>query len=343
MTVAHGTVRRQRIHTPQPQGSPKACSSWRALSTRPHITGFTKGMFQLACPFDMSTYHRVHQRHVPVGVPFQHVHTSQGSPEACSSWRALSTRPHITGFTKGMFQLACPFNTSTHHRVHQRHVPVGVPFQHVHTSQGSPKACSSWRALSTCPHITGFTKGMFQLACPFNMSTHHRVHQRHVPVGVPFQHVHTSQGSPKACSSWRALSTCPHITGFTKGMFQLACPFDMSTHHRVHQRHVPVGVPFQHVHTSQGSPKACSSWRALSTRPHITGFAKGMFLSPLPHSTTFQSLVLLYKCKFCNGPSYIKGLFEFRQSVYNLRVNGSILSQPKFNLSWKKTVIFLQT
>ena len=37
---------------------------------------------------------------------------------------------------------------------------------------------------------------------------------------------------------------------------------------------------------------------------------------------TFQSLVLLYKCIFCNGPSYIKDLFEFRQSVYNLRGNG---------------------
>ena len=51
---------------------------------------------------------------------------------------------------------------------------------------------------------------------------------------------------------------------------------------------------------------------------------------------TFQSLVLLYKCIFCNGPSYIKDLFEFRQSVYNLRGNGSILCRPKFNLSWKK-------
>ena len=58
---------------------------------------------------------------------------------------------------------------------------------------------------------------------------------------------------------------------------------------------------------------------------------------------TFQSLVLLYKCIFCNGPSYIKDLFEFRQSVYNLRGNGSILCQPKFNLSLEKTVIFLQT
>ena len=94
----------------------------------------------------------------------------------------------------------------------------------------------------------------------------------------------------------------------------------------------------QRIHTPQpqGSPKACSSWRALSTRPDITGFAKGVFLSPIPHSTTFQSLVLLYKCIFCNGPPYIKDLFELRQSVYNLRGNGSILSQPKFNLSWKK-------
>ena len=49
-----------------------------------------------------------------------------------------------------------------------------------------------------------------------------------------------------------------------------------------------------------------------------------------------QSLVLLYKCIFCNGPSYIKDLFEFRQSVYNLRGNRSNLCQPKFNLSWKK-------
>ena len=178
-----------------------------------------------------------------------------------STWLCeTTTHPHstTTGFTKGMFQLACPFNTSTHHRVRQRRVPVGVPFQHVHTSQGSPKACSSWRALSTRPHITGFTKGMFQLACPFNTSTHHRVRQRHVPVGVPFQHVHTSQGSPKACSSWRALSTRPHITGFAKGMFQLACPFNTSTHHRVHQRRVPVGVTFP-------------------THSYITGFTKGVF------------------------------------------------------------------
>ena len=58
---------------------------------------------------------------------------------------------------------------------------------------------------------------------------------------------------------------------------------------------------------------------------------------------TFQSLVLLHKCIFCNGPSYIKDLFEFRQSVYSLRGNGSIFCQPKFNLSWKKTVIFFQT
>ena len=51
---------------------------------------------------------------------------------------------------------------------------------------------------------------------------------------------------------------------------------------------------------------------------------------------TFQSLVLLYKCIFCNGPSHIKDPFEFRQSVYNLTGNGSILCQPRFNLSWKK-------
>ena len=33
---------------------------------------------------------------------------------------------------------------------------------------------------------------------------------------------------------------------------------------------------------------------------------------------TFQFLVLLYKCIFCSGPSYIKDFFEFRQSVYTI-------------------------
>ena len=177
---------------------------------------------------------------------FLHIHTSQGSPKACFSWCFL-------------------FNTSTHHRIHQKRVPADVSF-------------------STQPHITGFTKYVFQLVCPF-------------------QHIHILQGLPKACSSWCVLfntftyyrvsfsptyyrrfpagvsfSTQPHITGFIKSVFKLVCHF-------------------QHIHTSQATSKACSSWCVLfnttthhrvhqkrvpagvsfSTHPHITGFIKSMF------------------------------------------------------------------
>ena len=159
----------------------------------------------------------------------------------------FSTHSHITGFTKGVFQLACPF-------------------RHIDTSQGSPKACFSW-----CDLLDTFT--------------HHRVHRRRVPVGVTF-------------------STQSHITGLTKGVFQLACPF----RHIDTSQGLPKACSFLRIHTPrpQGSPKACFSWRDLldtfthhrahqrrvpasvsfSTHRHITGFAKGVFLSPHPHSTT---------------------------------------------------------
>ena len=181
---------------------------------------------------------------------FLHIHTSQGSPKASFSWCFL-------------------FNTSTHHRVHQKRVPADVSF-------------------STQPHITGFTKYVFQLVCPFqhihilqglpkafsswcvlfNTTTHHWVHQKRVPAGVSFsthphitgfiksvfqlvchfQHNHTSQGSSKRVPAGVSFSTHPHITGFIKSMFQLVCPF-------------------LHIHTSQGAPKACSSWCVISSHP----------------------------------------------------------------------------
>ena len=278
----------------------------------PHstTTGFTKGMFQLSCAL-------------------QHIHKSQGSPKACSSWHVF-------------------FNTFTHHRVHERHVPAGVSFsahshitgftkgvfqlaclfQHIHTSQGSPKACSSWRGLfNTITHHSVHQK-CSSWSVLFNISTHHRVHQRHVPAGVsfsahshitgftkgvfqlvcPFQHIHTSQGSPKACSSWRVL-------------------FNTFTHHRVHQRHVPAGVSFStHSHIT-GFTKgvfqlACSSWRVLfntfthhrvqqrsapagvsfSTHSHITGFTKDVFqlACPFQHIHTSQCLPKVFQlvCPF---------------------------------------------
>ena len=293
----------QHIH--KSQGSPKACSSWHvffntfthhrvherhvpagvSFSAHSHITGFTKGVFQLACIF-------------------QHIHTSQGSPKACSSWRVL-----FNTFTHHSVHQKCSswsvlFNISTHHRVHQRHVPAGVsfsahshitgftkgvfqlvcPFQHIHTSQGSPKACSSWRVL-------------------FNTFTHHRVHQRHVPAGVsfsthshitgftkgvfqlacPFQHIHTSQGSTKECSSWRVL-------------------FNTFTHHRVHQRRVPVGVSFStHSHITVFT-KSVPVGLSFSTHSHITVFTKsvpvGLSFSTHSHITVFTKGVLQLACPF---------------------------------------------
>ena len=144
----------QHIHTSQV--SPKACPSWCVLfNTSTHNSLHTKGVFQLVCPF-------------------QDIHILQGLPRRFPAGVSFSTHPHITGFIKKVFQLMCLFqhihtqqgslkacssccvlfNTSTHHRVHQRCVPAGVSF-------------------STHPHITGFTKGVFQLVCPF-------------------QHIHTS-------------------------------------------------------------------------------------------------------------------------------------------------------
>jgi hypothetical protein len=59
-------------------------------------------------------------------------------------------------------------------------------------------------------------------------------------------------------------------------------------------------------------------------------------LSNLKQRRIYQSLQLLYKFLFCNGPSYIRDLFHFRKTKYSLRGDGYILALPKFNLQWKK-------
>ena len=59
-------------------------------------------------------------------------------------------------------------------------------------------------------------------------------------------------------------------------------------------------------------------------------------LSNLKQRRIYQSLELLYKSLFCNGPSYIRNLFHFRKTKYSLRGDGYILILPKFNLQWKK-------
>ena len=286
------------LHIHTSQGSPKASFSWCFLfntsthhrvhqkrvpadvsfSTQPHITGFTKYVFQLVCPF-------------------QHIHILQGLPKAFSSWCVIFNTSTHHWVHQRRVPAVCPFphNHGTYHRVHQRRFPAGVSFstQPRHISQGSPKACSSCVSFSTQPrhisqgspkafsswcvlfhtttaHITGFTKGVFQLVCPFphNHGTYHRVYQRRFPAGVsfstqphitgfikrvfqlvcPFQHNHTSQGSSKRVPAGVSFSTHPHITGFIKSMFQLVCPF-------------------LHIHTSQGAPKVCSSWCVISSHP----------------------------------------------------------------------------
>lgn len=59
-------------------------------------------------------------------------------------------------------------------------------------------------------------------------------------------------------------------------------------------------------------------------------------LSNLKQRRIYQSLELLYKCLFCNGPLYIRNFFHFRKTKYSLRGDGYILTLPKFNLQWKK-------
>ena len=257
------------LHIHTSQGSPKASFSWCFLfntsthhrvhqkrvpadvsfSTQPHITGFTKYVFQLVCPF-------------------QHIHILQGLPKAFSSWCVI-------------------FNTSTHHWVHQRRVPAVCPFPHNHGTYHRvyQRRVPAGVSFSTHSHITGFTKGVFQLVCPFqhnhtslgsskacsswcvifNTSTHHRLHQKRVPAGVSF-------------------STQPHITGFIKACSSWCVIFNTSTHHRVHQKHVPAGVSFfTHPHIT-GCTKGVFQLVCHFITSVITGITKGMFFSLYPHS-----------------------------------------------------------
>jgi hypothetical protein len=49
------------------------------------------------------------------------------------------------------------------------------------------------------------------------------------------------------------------------------------------------------------------------------GFLSIINLSNLKQRRIYQSLELLYKCLFCNGPSYIRDLFHFRKTKYSQR------------------------
>ena len=59
-------------------------------------------------------------------------------------------------------------------------------------------------------------------------------------------------------------------------------------------------------------------------------------LSNLKKRRIYQSIVLLYKSLYGDGPQYIKNLFSFRKTHYNLRGDGYKLAIPRFNLLWKK-------
>ena len=63
---------------------------------------------------------------------------------------------------------------------------------------------------------------------------------------------------------------------------------------------------------------------------------RSVSMKSLEHRRNCQSLNLLYKCLYCNGPLYIRNFFNFRNSSYNLRGIGTTLSQPNFNLKWMK-------
>ena len=55
-------------------------------------------------------------------------------------------------------------------------------------------------------------------------------------------------------------------------------------------------------------------------------------MSNLRQRRISQSLVLLFKCLYCNVPQYIRNLLKFRTLTYNLRGEGSILVMARFNL-----------
>ena len=59
-------------------------------------------------------------------------------------------------------------------------------------------------------------------------------------------------------------------------------------------------------------------------------------LSNLKKRRIYQSMVLVYKSLYGDGPEYIKNLFSFRKTHYSLRGDGYKLAIPRFNLLWKK-------
>jgi len=59
-------------------------------------------------------------------------------------------------------------------------------------------------------------------------------------------------------------------------------------------------------------------------------------LGRLSQRRVYQSLIMVYKCVYDNGPEYLKNLFDLKITPYTLRGNGHKLVLPKFNLEWKK-------
>ena len=59
-------------------------------------------------------------------------------------------------------------------------------------------------------------------------------------------------------------------------------------------------------------------------------------ISTIAQRRLCQSLVLLYKSIYCNGPQHTKDRFRIRKISYNIRGNGSKLELSKLNLEWMR-------
>ena len=59
-------------------------------------------------------------------------------------------------------------------------------------------------------------------------------------------------------------------------------------------------------------------------------------MKTLEHRRICSSLLLLDKSLFCEGPSYIRDFFSFKDSTYNVRGSGVNLSMPRLNLNCMK-------